>query len=286
MPSKPRPEDVFIEAFLSGYDDLSWVDAEKDWVDRRIDGGIEMLAKRKSDGKTLAIEHTLIQPFLGDIGDFKFFERAFLKIEDDKSLIVPNRWIQIFVPIRTLDPFPKAEARAAVVKAVHEWIRANRFQIRDGEHQYRFPVIGVPGVPDFEIALTIKAQQLPGHGQLNVRRQQVGNDFGEVVRRALATKLPKLTKQPADRRVLILERRHMNLVPKQILDEIKKQALSFPQLADVDEIWILETIGYEPGGHFLFEMNDDNDELLGTLTFHNGAWTSRSGQDGIPVCNY
>jgi hypothetical protein len=73
-----------------------------------------------------------------------------------------------------------------------------------------------------------------------------GNDFGDVVRRVLATKLPKLTKQPADKRVLILERLHMNLVPKQILDEIKKQVPSFPQLADVDEVWILETIGYEP----------------------------------------
>jgi hypothetical protein len=69
MPSKPRPEDVFIEAFLSACDDLSWADAEKDWVDRRIDGGVEMLAKRKSDGKTLAIEHTLIQPFVGDIAE-------------------------------------------------------------------------------------------------------------------------------------------------------------------------------------------------------------------------
>jgi hypothetical protein len=285
VPSKSRPEDIFIEAFLSAYDDLSWADADKDWVDRRVDGGVEMLATRKSDGKTLAIEHTLIQPFVGDINDFKFFERAFLKIEDDKSLIVPDRWIQVFVPIRTLDPFPKAAARAVVVKAVHEWIRANRFHVRDGEHQYECQVIGVPGVADFEITLTIKAQELPEHGQLNVRRQQVGNDFGDVVRRALSTKLPKLTRQQADKRVLILERRHMNLVPKQILDEIKKQAPSFPQLAAVDETWILETIGYEPGGHFLFELNDDNDEHVATLTFQNGIWTSRSGKDGIPICN-
>ena len=144
VPSKPRPEDVFIEAFLSAYDNLSWAEADKDWVDRHVDGGVEMLATRKSDGKTLAIEHTLIQPFVGDINDFKFFERAFLKIEDDKSLVVPNRRIQIFVPIRTLDPFPKAEARAVVVKAVHEWIRANRLQVRDGEHRYECRVIEVP----------------------------------------------------------------------------------------------------------------------------------------------
>ncbi|HUE20544.1 MAG TPA: hypothetical protein VMQ86_02620 [Bryobacteraceae bacterium] len=167
-----------------------------------------------------------------------------------------------------------------------KWIRANRLDVRDGEHQYECRVIGVPpGVADFEVALTIKAQDLPEHGQLNVRRQQVGNDFGDVVRGALSTKLPKLTKQQADKRVLILERRHMNLVPEQILGEIKKQAPSFPQLAAVDEIWILETIGFEAGGFFLFELNDDNDQHLATLTFHNGIWTSRSGRDGIPICN-
>ena len=113
----------------------------------------------------------------------------------------------------------------------------------------------------------------------------MGNDFEDVVERSLSTKLPKLTRQQADKRVLILERRHMNLVPKQILDEIKKQASSFPQLTAVDEVWILETIGYEPGGHFLFELYGDNDEHLATLAFHNGVWTSRSGKDGMPICN-
>jgi hypothetical protein len=77
MPTKPRPEDVFIEAFLSAYEDLSWADADKDWVDRRIDGGVEMLATRKSDGKTLAIEHTVAQPFVGEIrtAGFRFSSR-------------------------------------------------------------------------------------------------------------------------------------------------------------------------------------------------------------------
>src|ERR1035441_5341667 len=87
MPTKPRPEDVFIEAFLSAYEDLSWADADKDWVDQRKDGGVEMLAKRKSDGKTLAIEHTVAQPFVGEIEDYRvFFEPSFLKLENDKSL--------------------------------------------------------------------------------------------------------------------------------------------------------------------------------------------------------
>ena len=39
------------------------------------------------------------------------------------------------------------------------------------------------------------------------------------------------------------------------------------QLALVDEIWILETIGYETGGHFLFELIDQNNKHLATMSF-------------------
>ena len=70
---------------------------DRDWLDRREDGRVEMLAKRRSDGKTLAIEHTIAQPFVGEIEDYRvFFEPSFLKLEADKSLIVPDRFLQIF----------------------------------------------------------------------------------------------------------------------------------------------------------------------------------------------
>ena len=57
----------------------------------------------------------------------------------------------------------------------------------------------------------------------------------------------------------------MNLVPKQVRDGVRNQAVNFPLMASVDEVWILETIGYQPGGHFLFELNDDNDRHLATM---------------------
>jgi hypothetical protein len=287
MPTTPRPEDVFIEAFLSAYENLSWADAEKDWVDRRIDGGVEMLATRKSDGRTLAIEHTVAQPFVGEIQDFRaYFEPSFLKVEADKSLIVPDRWIQVFIPARTLDGHKKPSARAGIIQAVHDWIKNNRFSIADGQNDYQCTVTGIPGTAGFEITLTVNAQELPGNGALHVRRQQVKNDFSEVIRAVMERKVTKLVAQPADKHVLILERQHMNLVPRQILGEVRKQAVNFPLMASVDEVWILETIGYTQGGHFLFELNDENDRHLATITCQGTAWTSRSGSDGMPICNY
>ena len=71
---------------------------------------------------------------------------------------------------------------------------------------------------------------------------------------------------PATRRLLLLERRHMNLVPKQILDEIESRRSSFPALMSVDEIWIVETIFYgtDFGGNYIwFELFEGDSMTAG-----------------------
>jgi hypothetical protein len=102
MPTKSRRENIFIERFLSAYEDSSWADAQIEWLDEKIDGAVEALATRKCDGKILAIEHTIIQPFVGEKEDFAFFEAAFLKIQQDTTLPVPQRWIRMFIPVGIL----------------------------------------------------------------------------------------------------------------------------------------------------------------------------------------
>ncbi|MBI3894297.1 MAG: hypothetical protein HY313_00050 [Acidobacteria bacterium] len=92
MPTKSRRENTFIERFLAAYANGSWADAKIDWLDMRTDGAVEALATRKSDGKTLAIEHTIIEPFVGDKKDVAFFDGVFRGIEEDVSLLVPGKW--------------------------------------------------------------------------------------------------------------------------------------------------------------------------------------------------
>jgi len=58
VPTNSRREDAIIKRFLSGYENHSWADAEIDWLDKRIDGAVEVRAIRRSDSNTLAIEHT------------------------------------------------------------------------------------------------------------------------------------------------------------------------------------------------------------------------------------
>ena len=100
-----------------------------DAVDR-TNPAVDKLATR-ADGRTLAIDHTVIEPFTGDKEDFAEFENVFLAINNDRSLAVRGRRIKVFVPVGTLHKQPKI-VRDAIAKSVHDWIRSNRLAIIDG----------------------------------------------------------------------------------------------------------------------------------------------------------
>lgn len=63
MPATPGKERPLLERFLSVYENDTWADSRRDWVDEREDGAVELIATRKGDSATLAIEHTVIQPY-------------------------------------------------------------------------------------------------------------------------------------------------------------------------------------------------------------------------------
>jgi len=140
-------EDRFIKLFLSAYDGGSWADADSvkpDAMDR-TNPAVDQIAKRKSDGKTIAIEHTIIEPFVQEKEDFASFSRSdFLSIEQDQSLLVPGIWIEVFVPVGTLRNQPK-DVRDAIVRSVHAWLKANRLNLAEGTAQHPCAVHSAPG---------------------------------------------------------------------------------------------------------------------------------------------
>jgi len=88
-----RFEDKLIELFMSVYDENKWAGdlSVRTSPEKLMDGGVELVATRKSDKETLAIEHTLIEPFVGDKSDFhKHFKELALALNADESLKVTN----------------------------------------------------------------------------------------------------------------------------------------------------------------------------------------------------
>jgi hypothetical protein len=90
-----RNDQQFVKLFLSAHDQFSWRDAEIEWLDQQVEGAVEARATRRSDENTLAIEHTLIEPFREDKSDFTLFEQHLLPIEDDESLRVQGCGITV-----------------------------------------------------------------------------------------------------------------------------------------------------------------------------------------------
>lgn len=245
MPSAKRDE-PFIELFLSVYENRSWADGTYFWPEdpenRRLEKSdpVEVIATRSSDGLKLAIEHTIIQPCIDEIGNRHAFAQI-RQIERDLGLRVPGRRIRVLVPINIFEAKPPA-ARVAIVREIHDWIKSARQTLADGrsEHSCR--------IGDNTISLTtqvLTVRDFPD-GLLQIQMQEVGNTFSEVVRKALHTKLPKLVKAEVDKRVLILERQHMSLNPDRILNEIEEQRISDPEVArllnNAIEIWILSSL--------------------------------------------
>ncbi len=287
MSTTTSREDEFITIFLSAYDGGTWADAHTTKPDAldRTNPSVDKIAIRKSDGRILAIEHTIVEPFVGEKEDFASFEDIFLKIEADQSLAVPGHSIYVFVPVGALKNRPRA-IRDAMAQSVHDWIRSHLLSLAEGQSEHPCPITGVPGDPPFEITLTVDVANLessqPGPvtepGILLVRRQQVVDNLGEIIEKALRKKLPKLVNTAADKRILLLERQHMNLPPKRILDEIEARKSFLPELARVDEIWILETTFYGTafgGSYFRCELYREG-KLACAFDFKDGALRRRN----------
>ena len=83
MPTSRRREDEIIELFVSAYEDDAWKDSHVHWLDHVADGPVEALVTRP-DGKTLAIEHTLIESFVGEREDLER-SKIFQDIEGDPA---------------------------------------------------------------------------------------------------------------------------------------------------------------------------------------------------------
>src|ERR1700681_953966 len=104
MPAKAGKEQPLLKRFISVYQNDTWSDAHCDWVDEREDRAVELLATRSSDRATLAIEHTLIQPYSREKEDFARFERAFRRGGRDPSLEISEAVLYVDVPGGTLQP--------------------------------------------------------------------------------------------------------------------------------------------------------------------------------------
>jgi hypothetical protein len=233
MPAKPGKEQYLIGRFLRAYEHGSWSDAALDWLDERQDGAVELVATRHADGVTLAIEHTIVQPHPQEKEDFAKFVRTFPHNIDDPSLEVESGFLYVNVPLGALQ---RGSDWKAVAQSVLDSIRRDKDSIPEGDSELGC----LCGSREFVLKTRLVKDRSSRKGKTIIRRY--GDfDLAGTVRTALATKLPKLVRTPAMRRLLMLERDQWQLDPVALAKEVELCRPEFPTMASVDEFWIAET---------------------------------------------
>ena len=279
MPTSSRREDTIINLFVSAYEDCAWKNSCIDWLDRVTDGAVEVLITR-TDGKRLAIEHTLIEPFVGERTDLERFKNLFLCIEDDSALCQADRIVYIYVPC---DALLKGTQWDAIVTCVRDWLRANLAQLGEGDGHHDCPIAG-PGIAKpSTIKLHIRINHSKGFVGGPLIRRWGPTNVAATVEKALTAKLPKLAKTPADGRILMLERNQWSLNEAQIRQEIQRRAADFPLLTQITEIWFADTVFYDGStdpnwcGYLGFtQYAGDEARLVASMEFMRGVLISRS----------
>lgn len=222
----------FLSAFNQGcgasFKVLRWPD-----VENRQTPAVEAVASDVS-GKTVAIEHTLVQPFDGERIDTDRFMKVFGKLEGCADLIKPGYNVDVIVRVGAI---PKGINWEVVTERVHEHI-GKRIQVLSDENTEET----IPFLPfTLSVTLGIWSHAPTEEDHVWVSRYGGPNSLKQVVRTALERKLPKLVAEEASRRILLLEQAdvaHGHADVRIAIDELSPE---FPILSQVDEIWLAIT---------------------------------------------
>jgi len=231
-----RRDERLIDLFLRGYKDPagnSYRPVERPDQVERERPAIDCIAVNDG-GERLAIEHTLVEPFEGQKADDQPFLTVFERLHHSPELTVPNLLIDVLVPVGAI---PKGVDWEKVGKTVLEWFREARLKITPGEAGH-----GIPGL-GFDLAVHIATMEIPDSpGVLVVGRIRPKDRlFSKVLRKALSAKLHKLMAVHASSHVLLVEDASMILGLAIFSREIDAALESFPELAQVNSVWLAYT---------------------------------------------
>lgn len=250
VPGFERDDIELVKLFLSQYKDLDGnsyhLQLRPDTLERNRKA-IEAVAVNKH-GDFLAIEHTMVEAFTGKKDDDVRFLTAFERLRLDKSLLVPNRFIDIQCPALAI-PKGKGIDWKDVGQKVYEWFKHTRKSFPDeGQTWHSIPGVG------FDLRVLVETMDLPGtDGVVLVSRiLPATRPFSEVLCRALAAKVPKLVGTPANTHILLLEDEGAAIGFFKVIQGIESSAEALPELKDVDEVWIAHTMSWKTKGDVFF----------------------------------
>jgi len=234
-----RRDHKLVELFLVEFNRVTGKTYEvREWPEdiQRQTPAVEAIAADVT-GKTLAIEHTLLQPFVGEREDYERLRVAIEPLEQDESLRLSNYYVTLSAKVGAI---PRGVSWVSVREKIRHWYKNNMHLLPAGCSNARIDI----GPTEIELRLE-KAAIPDTAGRLLVARYSPPDTFQEVVRQALKKKLSKLAKTQAGKRVLLLEREVPLYSPKTLTQTIEALCPEFAELARINEIWLADTTAWE-----------------------------------------
>ncbi len=231
-----------VELFLVEFNRVTGKTYEvREWPDdiQRQTPAVDAIAADIT-GNTLAIEHTLLQPFVGEREDYERLRVAIEPLEQDESLRLPNYYVTLSAKVGAI---PRGVSWTFVREKIRQWCKNNMHLLPEGCSDARI------GIGPIEIELRLDKAAIPNTtGRLLVARNSPPGTFQEVVRQALKKKLSKLANTKADKRILLLEREVPLYSPNTLTQTIEALSLEFAKLTRINVIWLADTIPWEREG--------------------------------------
>jgi hypothetical protein len=228
-----------IEHWVRLYDRLTGASyAVKSWPDK--DSSKKNIDAMCCDlnGRTLAIEHTLIEPFAGEKNDASRFARTLMSLENHASLLQSGYWFMASQPVGSI---PTGTNWAEIPNELLRQLPAKLLTLPDGDSSVDIHT------EHWGLSLRIKKMQLrPGDpGKFLTGRIYPGDPGSELIIRALERKIPKLSASIAEKKLLLLEKDAVAGTIESQFEQIPEDHEVRKSLAGIDEVWSVNTAGLE-----------------------------------------
>jgi hypothetical protein len=194
---------------------------------------------RDTEDRTLAIEHTLIEPYPGHKEDTVRFLKTLATLENHPGLVQKGYLVMVSQPVGAIpkgiqwDEVPR-EMLVELAPILAGW---------RGEGSRNVTVNGRKWSLDLHLS---KMATAPGDsGSFLTSRIYPGDPGPEIILAALEKKIPKLAAAPADKRILLLEKDAVSGNVEAQFEQLPEEPRVQAWLSSIDEIWTVNTAGLD-----------------------------------------
>lgn len=138
---------------------------------------------------------------------------------------------------------------STIAPAIEQWYLKIREELPNGPSTHT-----IPGLP-FTLEVHVDCVPLKrDRGFFFVSRVMPDKPLIDTVRQALKTKVDKLTAASADKRILLLEKEIPIFSDGEAGELVQELLPEFPKLAQIDEVWLANTVALASEDYFAIDL--------------------------------